>query len=71
MEEDEVAARSVIQDEPVLLKKTDYSARFDRRQFGHITLISSAEAPKPAVTVGRPRKWKTFPNYFISESWVT
>ncbi len=35
MVEDEVAARSVIQNEAVLLQETDNSARLDGGQFGH------------------------------------
>ncbi|MFZ0276183.1 MAG: hypothetical protein WA254_12665 [Candidatus Sulfotelmatobacter sp.] len=60
MEKDEVAARSVIQNKAILLQKTDDLAWFDGRQFGHITVISSTNATKPAVTVGDTKKWKTF-----------
>jgi hypothetical protein len=59
MIEDEMATRGAVENEAVLLQKTDDLAWFGSGKFGHITLISSAKAIKPAVTVGYRKKWKT------------
>jgi hypothetical protein len=57
--EDMVAPRSVIQNKAVLFEKTDDVARSDSWQLGHVPLISSAKAIKPAMAVGHRKKWET------------